>query len=164
MTAEDKAAAAAVQAVLDGTADDDGAPPAALAAATKADSNKKTPPPPPPLRQAGDGAGGGHRGGGGLGAGRPTVPDVVGARAIWAQGFTGKGVRVGVFDTGIKEKHPHVRNIKERTNWTSQDSLSDGLGHGSFVAGVILSSDDKCPGVAPDAELYTYKVWLVGVC
>lgn len=42
---------------------------------------------------------------------------------------------MGVFDTGIMDRHPHIRNIKERTNWTHQESLSDGLGHGSFVAG-----------------------------
>jgi subtilisin family serine protease len=63
-----------------------------------------------------------------------------------------------VFDTGIIPAHPHIRNIKERTNWTHQDSLSDGLGHGSFVAGVIGSQDSVCPGFAPDVDLYTFKV------
>lgn len=67
-------------------------------------------------------------------------------------------VQVGVFDTGIREGHPHIRHIKERTNWTHQASLSDGLGHGSFVAGVIGSQDSSCPGFAPDVELYTFKV------
>lgn len=66
---------------------------------------------------------------------------------------------MGVFDTGIREGHPHIRNIKERTNWTHQQSLSDGLGHGSFVAGVIASSFGECQGLAPDAELYTFKVF-----
>jgi hypothetical protein len=70
--------------------------------------------------------------------------------------------QVGVFDTGIREDHPHIRNIKERTNWTHQQSLSDGLGHGSFVAGVIGSQDKTCPGFAPDVLLHTFKVgsWL----
>jgi hypothetical protein len=67
-------------------------------------------------------------------------------------------LQVGVFDTGIIPAHPHIRNIKERTNWTHQDSLSDGLGHGSFVAGVIGSQDSVCPGFAPDVDLYTFKV------
>lgn len=67
-------------------------------------------------------------------------------------------MQVGVFDTGIREGHPHIRNIKERTDWTHQNSLSDGLGHGSFVAGVIGSQDNTCPGFAPDVELYTFKV------
>ncbi len=69
-------------------------------------------------------------------------------------------MQVGVFDTGIRADHPHIRNIKERTNWTHQHSLSDGLGHGSFVAGVIGSQDADCPGFAPDMELYTFKVNL----
>lgn len=47
-------------------------------------------------------------------------------------------LKVGIFDTGIAANHAHIRNIKERTNWTSQDSLADGLGHGSFVAGVFV--------------------------
>ncbi len=64
-----------------------------------------------------------------------------------------------MFDTGIADKHPHIRNIAERTNWTHQESLSDGLGHGSFVAGVIGSQDVQCPGFAPDVELYTFKVF-----
>ncbi|WIA28903.1 hypothetical protein OEZ86_011427 [Tetradesmus obliquus] len=81
------------------------------------------------------------------------------AGKLWDQGYSGKGIKVGVFDTGIREGHPHIRHIKERTNWTHQQSLSDGLGHGSFVAGVIGSQDTTCPGFAPDVELYTFKVF-----
>jgi hypothetical protein len=62
------------------------------------------------------------------------------------------------------------RNIKERSNWTSEKSLDDGLGHGiiissdlhlrssrdlhpgSFVAGTIASFQD-CKGFAPDADV-----------
>ena len=94
----------------------------------------------------------------GGGSGAAGVAALVKAKEIWDQGHTGQGVRVGVFDTGIRETHPHVRNIKERTNWTSQDSLADGLGHGTFVAGVIAGADEACAGVAPDVELYTFKV------
>eukprot|EP00775_Hariotina_reticulata_P005633 gene5633-5872_t len=81
------------------------------------------------------------------------------AKVLWDEGFSGQGIKVGVFDTGIREDHPHIRNIKERTNWTHQNSLSDGLGHGSFVAGVIGSQDSTCPGFAPDVLLYTFKVF-----
>ena len=66
---------------------------------------------------------------------------------------------MGIFDTGIASNHAHIRNIKERTNWTHQDSLADGLGHGSFVAGVIGSQDSACHGFAPDVEIYTFKVF-----
>uniref|UniRef100_A0A8C9JHB8 Membrane bound transcription factor peptidase, site 1 n=1 Tax=Panthera tigris altaica TaxID=74533 RepID=A0A8C9JHB8_PANTA len=35
-------------------------------------------------------------------------------------------VRVAVFDTGLSEKHPHFKNVKERTNWTNERTLDDG--------------------------------------
>ncbi|KIY97835.1 hypothetical protein MNEG_10128 [Monoraphidium neglectum] len=87
------------------------------------------------------------------------VAAMLSAPSVWEEGFTGKGVKVGVFDTGIREDHPHVRHIKDRTNWTHQDSLADGLGHGTFVAGVIAGSDAACLGFAPDIELHTFKVF-----
>eukprot|EP00798_Chlamydomonas_sp_ICE-L_P014466 gene14466-20482_t len=65
------------------------------------------------------------------------VPEMMNAGPLWKAGFSGKGVKVGVFDTGINAGHPQIRNIKERTNWTHQQSLGDGLGHGSFVAGAL---------------------------
>ncbi|KAG2499417.1 hypothetical protein HYH03_002364 [Edaphochlamys debaryana] len=88
-----------------------------------------------------------------------TVPVMLEADKLWKLGYTGKGVRVGIFDTGIRPDHPHIRNIRERTNWTHQNSLSDGLGHGSFVAGVVGGQDGQCPGFAPDVELLTFKVF-----
>jgi len=90
---------------------------------------------------------------------RPAVTQLMHAASLWDQGYTGEGIKVGVFDTGIVENHPHIRNIVERSNWTHQQSLSDGLGHGSFVAGVIGSTDAGCPGFAPDMQLFTFKVF-----
>jgi len=57
--------------------------------------------------------------------------------ATAAVGFTGLGVRVAIFDTGLSSSHPHFRRVKERTNWTHEDSREDLLGHGTFVAGLI---------------------------
>lgn len=65
----------------------------------------------------------------------------------------------GIFDTGVKADHPHFRKIKERTNWTHERTLNDGLGHGTFVAGVVASQDGECPGFAPDAEIHTFRVF-----
>lgn len=79
--------------------------------------------------------------------------------SIWKKGYRGQGIRVGIFDTGVREDHPDLRNIRLRTNWTFQQTLSDGLGHGSFVAGCIASVNPNCPAVAPEAELYTFKVF-----
>lgn len=86
------------------------------------------------------------------------ITSVLQADALWNMGVTGKGVRVAVFDTGLSKSHPHFRKIKERTNWTNEKTLDDGLGHGTFVAGVIASSKD-CLGFAPDSELHIYRVF-----
>jgi membrane-bound transcription factor site-1 protease len=80
------------------------------------------------------------------------------ASLLWKAGHTGKGIKVAVFDTGIRADHSHFHNIEERTNWTDEPSLGDGLGHGTFVAGVIASHQD-CLGFAPDASIYTYRVF-----
>lgn len=74
-------------------------------------------------------------------------------------GFKGQGVRVAIFDTGLPENHEHFKKVKERTNWTNEKTVHDGLGHGTFVAGVIASMKDECLGFAPDAELHIYRVF-----
>lgn len=65
---------------------------------------------------------------------------------------------MAVFDTGLSKYHPHFRRIKERTDWTNENTLDDGLGHGTFVAGVIASSKE-CLGFAPDADLHVFRVF-----
>ena len=86
------------------------------------------------------------------------ITKAFGAEKIWKQGFSGEGIKVAVFDTGVKKNHPHFKKVKERSNWTDEPGLGDGVGHGTFVAGVIASFKD-CLGFAPDAELYTYRVF-----
>jgi len=81
------------------------------------------------------------------------------ADKVWADGYDGAGVEVAVFDTGIDEHHPHFDHIEERTNWTNEDQLKDGIGHGSFVAGIIASKFAKCPGFAPNANINTFRVF-----
>ena len=81
------------------------------------------------------------------------------ARKLWDFGFTGKGVKVAVFDTGLPDNHPHFRNIKEKSDWTNEKTVQDGLGHGTFVAGVIGGSYVDCPGLAPDSDIYIFRVF-----
>ncbi|KAL6606697.1 hypothetical protein ACP70R_042350 [Stipagrostis hirtigluma subsp. patula] len=90
---------------------------------------------------------------------RSQVTSLFGAERLWRRGFTGKKVKMAIFDTGIRADHPHFRNIKERTNWTNEDTLNDNLGHGTFVAGVIAGQDAECPGFAPDTEIYAFRVF-----
>lgn len=90
---------------------------------------------------------------------RSQVTSLFGADALWAKGYTGAKVKMAIFDTGIRANHPHFRNIKERTNWTNEDTLNDNLGHGTFVAGVIAGEDSECLGFAPDTEIYAFRVF-----
>uniref|UniRef100_A0A2P2J411 Uncharacterized protein MANES_16G115100 n=2 Tax=Rhizophora mucronata TaxID=61149 RepID=A0A2P2J411_RHIMU len=87
------------------------------------------------------------------------VTSLFGADLLWSKGYTGAKVKMAIFDTGIRSDHPHFRIIKERTNWTNEDTLNDNLGHGTFVAGVIAGQDAECLGFAPDAEIYAYRVF-----
>lgn len=93
---------------------------------------------------------------------RATIPrqltSMLKADSLWSMQITGKGIRVAVFDTGLAKNHPHFKRVKERTNWTNEKTLDDGVSHGTFVAGVIASSKD-CLGFAPDAELHIYRVF-----
>eukprot|EP00731_Ephydatia_muelleri_P038206 Em0679g1a len=80
------------------------------------------------------------------------------ADVLWSAGHTGKGVKVAIFDTGLAKDHSHFRRVMDQTDWTDEKTLEDGLGHGTFVAGVIASSSD-CMGFAPDADLYICRVF-----
>ncbi|GMR32293.1 hypothetical protein PMAYCL1PPCAC_02488 [Pristionchus mayeri] len=95
---------------------------------------------------------------------RPTtdsikVTQLMKAQELWDMGLKGQGVRVGVFDTGLGETHPHFKTIVERTDWTNEKTPNDGLGHGTFVAGLISGTSEECPGFAPAASIYIYKVF-----
>ena len=45
-------------------------------------------------------------------ANTPGVAAALSAPALWARGITGAGVRVGIFDTGVRGDHPHIKNIR----------------------------------------------------
>ncbi|MFH4973379.1 hypothetical protein AB6A40_000088 [Gnathostoma spinigerum] len=88
------------------------------------------------------------------------VAKLLNVSKLWDMGFKGQGVKVAVFDTGLARRHSHFRQIIERTDWTNEKTADDvGLGHGTFVAGVIASSSKQCPGLAPSASIYIYKVF-----
>ena len=78
---------------------------------------------------------------------------------LWEKGFSGAGIRVAVFDTGLSARHPHFKRIRERSNWTDNDTLDDEIGHGTHVAGVIAGHFSDCLGFAPDAELFVFRVF-----
>ncbi|GAM18904.1 hypothetical protein SAMD00019534_020790, partial [Acytostelium subglobosum LB1] len=87
------------------------------------------------------------------------VTDMLNAHVLWENGFTGKGTKVAVFDTGLHQDHKHFRNVKEVQDYTNEKIYNDELGHGTFVTGVIASDHEGCPGFAPDASLYIFRVF-----
>lgn len=90
-----------------------------------------------------------------------SVP-LIQAPAVWELGFTGKGVLVGVVDTGIDPDHPDLTGrVKASKDFTGEGDR-DNNGHGTHVAGIIggtgASSDGKYRGVAFECEYVIAKV------
>jgi membrane-bound transcription factor site-1 protease len=103
-----------------------------------------------------------ERGVDGDGVPRPRVAprlQAFGAGELWKHGAYGQGVRVAVFDTGITTSTRYFGNVVERTDWTEDRTVHDRVGHGTFVAGLIGGSHPRCPGIAPGAELLTFRVF-----
>lgn len=66
---------------------------------------------------------------------------------------------MAVFDTGLEAGGHDFSNVVERINWTNEDELSDAIGHGTHVTGVIGGRDQGCPGVAPDSILHSFRLF-----
>jgi subtilisin family serine protease len=92
-----------------------------------------------------------------------SVPQI-GAPQAWAAGYTGKGVKVAILDTGIDQKHPDVAPLiaASRDFSGSASGVQDKFGHGTHVASIVAgsgaASQGKYKGVAPDARLVVGKV------
>ena len=85
--------------------------------------------------------------------------DMVGADDAFKEGYSGKGVKVAVLDTGIT-KHPDL-DIKGGVSFISTEPTYQDLnGHGTHVAGTIGAkiNNGGIVGVAPNADLYAVKV------
>lgn len=111
----------------------------------------------------------------------------IGADRLHDEGIKGKGIKVGVLDTGVDYNHPDLKNAykggydfvnndddpmettyEEWQNSGQPEVNYDGTpyytSHGTHVAGTILGKgenvgvDITIKGVAPEADLYAYKV------
>ncbi|OAB37054.1 hypothetical protein PMSD_09625 [Paenibacillus macquariensis subsp. defensor] len=108
----------------------------------------------------------------------------IGADKMWDSGYTGKGVKVAVIDTGIDYNHPSLKDaFKGGYDFVDNDddpmeTLPDDTkpikngnsydtSHGTHVSGTIVGQGDPAHpdagkgwvrGVAPGADLYVYRV------
>lgn len=75
--------------------------------------------------------------------------------------LTGGGQRVCVVDSGVDVNHPALKGkIAGGKNLVGDnDILEDCSGHGTFVSSVIVADHQDFHGVAPDAEVYMYKIF-----
>ncbi|MBI2849288.1 MAG: S8 family peptidase [Chloroflexi bacterium] len=86
-----------------------------------------------------------------------SVPQI-GAPKVWESGFTGKGVKVAVIDTGIDTNHPDLAGQVKETHDFTGEGFQDLNGHGTHVAGIIAGTGSKYRGVAPGSTLVGVKV------
>ncbi|MFI2608517.1 S8 family serine peptidase [Kitasatospora sp. NPDC018619] len=90
----------------------------------------------------------------------------IGAPQAWNSGWTGKGVKVAVLDSGIDRGHPDVAaSLGETSDFTGPATApvnADPDGHGTHVASIVAgtgaASDGRFKGVAPDAQLLVGRV------
>lgn len=114
---------------------------------------------------------------------KDTAP-FIGAPEVWDLGYKGKGVKVGVIDTGIDYTHPNLRdaykggwdfvgNDNDPYEATYQEWKASGqpefdedgrpyyTSHGTHVSGTVAAreaGDYGIVGIAPEADIYAYRV------
>ncbi|MFI6353036.1 S8 family peptidase [Streptomyces sp. NPDC050743] len=91
-----------------------------------------------------------------------SVPQI-GAPVAWKAGYTGKGVKVAVLDTGVDTSHPDLKDqVIASRNFSGAADATDHYGHGTHVASIVAGtgakSGGKYKGVAPDAKILNGKV------
>jgi len=107
------------------------------------------------------------------------ITSLVGARAMWAAGYTGKGVDVALIDTGVSQvKGLSSGNVVNGPDLSTDQASTDlryrdSYGHGTHMASLIAGRDaistpagyantttgaSSYEGVAPDSRVISLKV------
>lgn len=92
----------------------------------------------------------------------PSTVAMTNAPLYWQLGYTGKGVKIAIIDTGCCNHPDLTTNIIGGKNFTSEDGgnqniFNDYCGHGTHCAGTI-AGNGHIMGIAPNASLLILKV------
>ncbi len=79
-------------------------------------------------------------------------------------GFDGKGVTVGLLDTGVDRAHPDLKDVVTEVQDFTGTNLTDTVGHGTHVASIIAGAGAAYGGVAPNATVIAGKVCVDTGC
>ena len=88
----------------------------------------------------------------------------IGMEEAWRSGLTGKGVRVGIIDSGLSANTMDIdqSRILPGKNCVGGNGVDDALGHGTFVAGIIGATKDNgvgIAGIAPGVTIVPIKCY-----
>ncbi|WP_323758000.1 S8 family peptidase [Roseivirga sp.] len=80
---------------------------------------------------------------------------------LWGQGLTGKGIKVGILDSGIDLPHTDlIISTNQLFDCTQSGNINDYTGHGTHVSGIIKSTSNGfgTKGIAFDADFFFMKI------
>ncbi|KAJ2077100.1 hypothetical protein H4R24_005328 [Coemansia sp. RSA 988] len=102
------------------------------------------------------------------------------AQALLELGLDGRGVKIGIVDSGVDYNHPELGNcwktdkcpwqygkdfIGDQYDYTQSDPVikpnktpMDCMGHGTHISGIIAARGPQVQGVAPGATMGMYRV------
>lgn len=89
---------------------------------------------------------------------------IIGAPNVWNLGYTGKGIKVALVDSGIDGTHPDLtgRIVEWKDFVAGKTTPYDDFGHGTHCAGIIggngNASNGKYKGIAPNVQYIGIKV------
>jgi len=91
----------------------------------------------------------------------PSVVNYLGSDPRFQWNYTaynGSGINVAVVDTGIYKSHPALTGkVIHEKDFTGSSNPNDLDGHGTHVAGIIVSNSSTYTGIAPGVNLINVK-------